>query len=348
MTTRKVQSGQLDLTEVATALAASENVELTTNKGQPSGYAELDGSGKVPQAQLPGIALTDSFIVASQAAMLALSTAETGDVAIRTDINKSFILSGTYSTLADWKELLTPTDTVLSVNGNVGAVTLTKSDVGLSNVDNTSDASKPVSTDQATAIGLKQNTLVSGTNIKTIGGASILGSGDVGVELTLAKDVTLTTYSAVSENLLINETIAANTLATLGIVMARMQGTIANASGSTKSFIIRVRYGSTIMYQDTTANVANGDTCGFNFNLFLTPAGSTSAQRVSGVFNLGIGTAPTVGLAGTLSAGPFISSAVFAGTSAEDSTTALALQVSVEPSGSGTTISRFFYDVMKG
>ena len=41
---------------------------------------------------------------------------------------------------------------VTSVAGRTGAVTLSKTDVGLSNVDNTSDTSKPVSTAQATAI----------------------------------------------------------------------------------------------------------------------------------------------------------------------------------------------------
>ena len=59
--------------------------------------------------------------------------------------------------------------------------TLDKAAVGLSNVDNTSDADKPVSTAQATAIALKQDTLVSGTNIKTINGNSILGSGNLAI-----------------------------------------------------------------------------------------------------------------------------------------------------------------------
>ena len=57
--------------------------------------------------------------------------------------------------------------------------TLDKTAVGLNNVDNTSDANKPVSTAQATAIGLKQDALVSGTNIKTVNGTSVLGSGDI-------------------------------------------------------------------------------------------------------------------------------------------------------------------------
>lgn len=65
-----------------------------------------DSNGKVPVAQLPAVAITDTFPVSSEAAMLAL-TAEKGDVAIRTDINKSYILmQEPANVLANWKELL--------------------------------------------------------------------------------------------------------------------------------------------------------------------------------------------------------------------------------------------------
>lgn len=50
---------------------------------------------------------------------------------------------------------------VSSVNGRTGAVTLTSTDVALGNVNNTSDANKPISTATATALGLKAD-LVSG------------------------------------------------------------------------------------------------------------------------------------------------------------------------------------------
>lgn len=94
-------------------------------------------SGTIDAARLPAIAITDTFVVASQAAMLGL-TAEVGDVAVRTDLNKSFILkTDGATTLSHWQELLTPTDAVSSVNGKTGAVTLSKSDVGLANVANT-------------------------------------------------------------------------------------------------------------------------------------------------------------------------------------------------------------------
>lgn len=60
-----------------------------------------------------------------------------------------------------------------------GNIDLTKSDVGLANVDNTSDLNKPISTATQTALDAKQATLVSATNIKTINGSSVLGSGDL-------------------------------------------------------------------------------------------------------------------------------------------------------------------------
>lgn len=44
---------------------------------------------------------------------------------------------------------------VISVAGRKGTVSLSKSDVGLNNVDNTSDANKPVSTAQKSALDLK-------------------------------------------------------------------------------------------------------------------------------------------------------------------------------------------------
>lgn len=62
-------------------------------------------------------------------------------------------------------------------------ITLDKSDVGLGNVDNTSDLAKPISTATQTALNAKQDTLVSGTNIKTVNGESVLGSGNIAIEV---------------------------------------------------------------------------------------------------------------------------------------------------------------------
>ena len=97
---------------------------LNGQKGVANGIAELDGNGLVPTHHLPALAISETSVVNSQSAMLAL-TAQVGDVAVRTDVNKSFILTATpASTLANWQELLTPTDAVLSVDGSTGAVSL--------------------------------------------------------------------------------------------------------------------------------------------------------------------------------------------------------------------------------
>jgi len=71
-------------------------------------------------------------------------------------------------------------------------ITLTqvKTSLALNNVDNTSDANKPVSSATQTALDAKQATLVSGTNIKTINSTSVLGSGNISVAPATAINAT--------------------------------------------------------------------------------------------------------------------------------------------------------------
>ena len=104
--------------------AADVGAIATSARGAADGVASLDSDGKVPSSELPAIAITETFVVASEAAMLAL-TAQVGDVAIRTDVNLNFILAtAPASTLANWKQLLSPPDAVTSVDGRTGVVTL--------------------------------------------------------------------------------------------------------------------------------------------------------------------------------------------------------------------------------
>jgi hypothetical protein len=88
-------------------------------------------SGKVPTSQIPSVSIGETFSVASQAAMLALS-AQMGDVAIRTDLSSHrFLLTGTNpATLADWVNISEPGGAVDSVNGQTGVVVLSAADVG--------------------------------------------------------------------------------------------------------------------------------------------------------------------------------------------------------------------------
>jgi len=61
-----------------------------------------------------------------------------------------------------------------------------KTSLALNNVDNTSDANKPISSATQTALDAKQATLVSGTNIKTVNNTSLLGSGDITISSAVA------------------------------------------------------------------------------------------------------------------------------------------------------------------
>lgn len=140
------------LLQSSTAAAAKTSLGLATIA--TSGSASDITGGTLPTSVLPPLAINKVDVVGTQAAMLAL-TSERGDMAIRTDLGRTFVLAtDSPGTLADWKQVTAGGD-VTSVAGRSGAVVLTKSDVGLDQVDNTSDANKPVSTAQATADGLR-------------------------------------------------------------------------------------------------------------------------------------------------------------------------------------------------
>lgn len=149
-----VASGAFGRTLLGTADATAAKTSLGLAAVATSGSASDITTGTLPTSVLPPLAINETFVAASQAAMLAL-TAQRGDMAIRTDIGRTFVLaSDSPGTLADWKQVTAGGD-VTSVASRTGAVVLTKADVGLDQVDNTSDANKPVSTAQATADGLR-------------------------------------------------------------------------------------------------------------------------------------------------------------------------------------------------
>lgn len=116
------------------SLTLSKITDAGTAAAADTGIAEgnvpvLGAGGKLNEAVIPAIAITDTFVVDSQETMLGLET-QKGDVAVRTDINKTFILKqAPASVLGNWVELETPTDAVTSVNGMTGAVVLTTSNV---------------------------------------------------------------------------------------------------------------------------------------------------------------------------------------------------------------------------
>lgn len=83
-------------------------------------------------------------------------TGEAGDYAIVNATDTLWIWDADKEGGAGWKDGAGK-GSVISVNNMTGEVILTKSNIGLGNVDNTSDANKPVSTAQQNALNAKVN-----------------------------------------------------------------------------------------------------------------------------------------------------------------------------------------------
>lgn len=143
--------------DLATKLAASL-------VGAPNGAASLGADGKVPLAQLSDSILGQveykgTWDAATNTPALPATPTEKGIYYV---VSTSGSFASIDFTVGDWIisngiawEKVDNTDAVSSVAGKTGVVLLDKSDVGLSNVDNTSDLNKPVSTAQQAALDLK-------------------------------------------------------------------------------------------------------------------------------------------------------------------------------------------------
>lgn len=135
--------------EVVDGLGSAASKDVGTAAGN---VPVLDSNGKLVESIIPAVAITETYVVDSETAMLALD-AQVGDVAIRTDVSKSFILQSLpATTAANWVELLTPNSKVISVNGKQGAVVLTGADISTSFTQAASRAN--VATGETLAVSL--------------------------------------------------------------------------------------------------------------------------------------------------------------------------------------------------
>lgn len=120
-----------DIPAITLSKVSDAGTAASKDVGTTEGTIPILGpDGKLDDSVIPAIAISDVYEADSEGAMLALSKAQVGDICVRSDVNKTYVLKAEpYSTLGNWVELKTPTDTVLSVNGKTGAVTLTTSDI---------------------------------------------------------------------------------------------------------------------------------------------------------------------------------------------------------------------------
>ena len=159
--------------------------------------------------------------------------------------------------------------------------TLNKAAVGLSNVDNTSDADKPVSSATQTALNAKQDTLVSGTNIRTINGVGILGSGDI----TVSSSQWVTSGSNISYS-------GGN----VGIGTSSPTGEL-HIAGANPAFRIQGNTSGNMQFGQWDGSTNRIQASGRDFSLITTDAtnmlfstNNTERMRITSGGNVGIGT----------------------------------------------------------
>ena len=175
----------LSATAATTASAAANDAEaaraearqilddIAADRGVPNGLAVLDANGHLPSSMLPDTVLEYLGVWNPSTNTPALSdaTGQPGDYYYVSGDGTRNLGSGNIAFATSdrvvhngtvWQKWDT-TDQVTSVAGRQGVVVLTKSDVGLPNVDNTSDANKPISTATRTALD------------DTVNGASVVG-----------------------------------------------------------------------------------------------------------------------------------------------------------------------------
>lgn len=213
VTLTSLASGTLNLTLASVGTAGTYTKVTTDAKGRvtsgttlaASDIPNLDASkitsGTIDAARLPSY-VDDVLEAANLAAFPA--TGESGKIYVALDTNKTYRWSGS-------AYVYITSGAVDSVAGKTGVVTLNSSDVGLGNVENKSSAtirSEITSLNVTSALGFTpynstnpsgyitsnalspylltttasstyQPILVSGSNIKTINGSSLLGSGDI-------------------------------------------------------------------------------------------------------------------------------------------------------------------------
>lgn len=143
--------------------------EFIDSKGAPNGLASLNESGIIPSAQLPSY--VDDVIEVDTFSNLP-GTGESGKIYIVQDTNLTYRWSGTgyveiskSLALGETSSTAYPGDKGKATTDKVNAHTadynnphkVNKAQVGLSNVDNTSDANKPISTATQNALNSKFN-----------------------------------------------------------------------------------------------------------------------------------------------------------------------------------------------
>ena len=172
------RTGNVNITATNIGLG---NVDNTSDAEKPISTATktaLDGK----QATITGAAttITKDNLTANRA----LISNSSGKVAVSSVTSTELgYLDGVTSNIQTQLNSKLSSAPVTSVNNKTGAVTLAKGDVGLSNVNNTSDANKPISNATQAALNGKQSKITANGILRGDGSGNISAASETEVEL---------------------------------------------------------------------------------------------------------------------------------------------------------------------
>lgn len=170
-------TGDIEQITIGAGLQLSGGQLISTATGVPSGTASGTDTYTATIANVTGYNTNDGFIIKFTNSNTSTATLNINGLGAK-NIFKSVNVALSSGDIKAGQELVVVYD---GTNFQAIGLAPTKAEVGLGNVDNTSDLNKPISTATQTALNAKQDTLVSGNNIKTVNGSSLVGSGGINV-----------------------------------------------------------------------------------------------------------------------------------------------------------------------
>lgn len=281
-------------------------------KGANNGVATLDAGGKVPVSQLPNSVMTyeGTWDASTNTPTLADGVGNAGMVYLVSVAGTQDLGSGPITfAVGDWVvysgtiwEKSTNSNIVMSVNGQTGVVVLTKADVGLGNVDNTSDANKPISTATQAALDLKADITYVDSEIAAIeadlvnyvkkdGSVAMTGDFDLGGN-DIVNATSLTTGSTVVSSGSIASSVATSISTSLGDLTLNPAGNVSVSSKKITNLANGTNANDAVnksqldTKQDTLPTGTNGQVLGYGVGGVFVAKSLTTDDIPEGATNL--------------------------------------------------------------